>query len=258
MKMKFYFIFLFIIGLSCIGCQESDRLMYGDFAGIHFNKKLFDDSVLIVREDTIVYSFAFENPEMKEYVLHIPVEIEGFRCNYERKYQVEIDTEQTTAVAGVHYEALPEFCTLKANAGCDSIALRLFRTDDIRVAGKSLFLRLVPSDDFDLGRHDCLTLKVSFSDILEEPKWWGTAWKTLFGDYHRIKYQEWIKIRGGKGELPEVKPEDAGFLIWYYPLECMQVMELRLYFENNPRYTNEDAGDPNNLGERIVVPCPLG
>ncbi|MDO5663874.1 MAG: DUF4843 domain-containing protein [Bacteroidia bacterium] len=251
-KRKIHFVILSLFALL-MACDKGENLMYKDFSGLHFVAPT--DTTLILRRDTLIYSFAFEKPEIKEKIIYIPVEIEGFRENKDRKFNVQLIKEGTTAESGVHYEALQEYYTVKANQGRDSIALKVKRTLDIRNTAKTITLKLVPTDEFEVGLYDKQQVSISFSDILEEPDWWEN-WKYLFGEYHRIKYQEWIKIKGGKGELPNKEIKRWQFL-QNYPTECMLIMQLRLYFEKNPRYTLEELADPNNKGERIIVPCPI-
>lgn len=240
--------------LMLVSCRESEKLMYGDFSGIHI-KLPVEDTTVILRRDTLIYSFAFEKPELKQKTINIPVEIEGFRVNKDRKFKVEVLNEGTTAVEDVNYIKLQEYYTVKANEGIANIPITFNRSLDIREKPVLFSLRLSRSDDFEIGINHKQKIVLSVSDILEEPVWWE-GWKFFFGDYHRIKYQEWIKIKGGKGELDVI--DMRPYMIPYrYPRECVQIMELRLYFEKNPRYELEHLNDPNNLGRRLIVPCPL-
>lgn len=252
-KINIYIIL--IISLGLVACQEVDKLMYNDFAGIHI-KIPKDNKTLILRGDTLVYSFAFEKPEIKEKILYIPVEIEGFRSNKDREFKVKLLENGTTAKVGVNYEALKDYYIVKANSGKDSIPVKVMRTLDIREKAKSIALELVATKDFQIGIKDKQRVHLSISDILEEPEWWK-GWKFFLGDYHRIKYQEWMKIKGGKGKLPMVEGKNPYQIYFGYPTELVLIMELRLYFEKNPRYAKEDLGDPNDKGERIVIPNPF-
>lgn len=240
--------------LAFVSCREAEKLMYDDFAGIHFLFPVAGDDY-IIRKDTLVYSFAFVNAEVKEHVIYIPVQIEGFRKNFDRTVNVRLIEKTTTAKAGTDYEQLKSSYTVKADAGTDSIPITVKRTADIRTGAKTISLELTESQDFKLGIKNKTNIHVSFSDMLEKPVWWD-GWSYLFGAYNRIKYQEWIRLRGDRGELPVVNIRPYMFR-QLYPREVAQIMELRVYFENNPRYTNEEAGDPDNLGDRIVVPVPI-
>lgn len=246
---------ILIIALGIVSCQEVDKLMYDDFAGIHI-KIPKDNQTFILREDTLVYSFAFESPDMKQKTVYIPVEIEGFRSDKDRKFKVKLIEAGTTAKAGVNYEPLKDYYTVKANSGKDSIPINIIRTLDIREKSKSIALELVATEDFKIGIKDKQQVYISVSDILEEPEWWK-GWKFFLGEYHRIKYQEWMRIKGGKGELPMVEGRSPFQIYFGYPTELVLIMELRLYFEKNPRYTKEDLGDPNDKGERITIPNPF-
>lgn len=253
--MKKIIIISTILLLALSSCKESDKLMYDSNLSSISLKLPIEDTTVILRRDTFVYSFAFEKPELKQKTINIPVQIAGYRIDKNRTFNVGIITNATTAVQGVDYEPLQASYTVKAKTGTAYIPLKVNRSNNLMKVAKTIAIELKPSADFELGIKDNQKILISVSDILEEPEWWE-GWKYFFGDYHRIKFQEWIKIKGGKGEL-NVEDRNPLFLCFYYPKECMQIMELRLYFEKNPRYTLEHLKDPNNKGERIVVPCPI-
>lgn len=249
-KINIYIVLIITLGLAA--CHEVDELMYNDFAGIHFSIPK-DDETFILRDDTLVYSFAFEKPDFKEKIIYVPVEIEGFRTDRDRKIKIKLINDKTSAVPNVNYEPLKEDYIVKANAGKDSIPIKVMRTLDIREKAKTIAFEFVATEDFKLGIKDKQQMYLSISDILEEPEWWE-GWKFFLGDYHRIKYQEWMRIKGGKGELPMVEGKRPFQIYFGYPAELILITELRLYFEKNPRYTKEDLGNPEDKGERITIP----
>ncbi len=225
-----------------VGCSEAEELMFDSPNAIYF-KKMYTDEVnnLSVIEDTVFYTFAF-TPELQEREICIPVEIVGFPSSQERKYNIKV-TECNGAKAGVHYESLNSEQVLGSGKTIDSLRVRFYKQDMDEQARKVEIL-IQPSVDFKEGIKDSLFVAIQVSNILEKPVWWD-AWKTCFGEYHRIKYEEWMKIWGGKGTLPS----NTSWLSWYmYPKELTALIQLKRLFNEKEFY------DEN--GNRLTIPCP--
>lgn len=244
-------VFICFILFFTEGCQEADKLMFHELNALSVRVPRYDQS-LLCRGDTVTYSFAFENVAVTEKTIKIPVEAAGFAKSYDRTYHIAL-TLGKDVVNGVNFKELTTEQTIHAEMGIDTLEVTLYRTKDILEGSKLFKLELVEGGDFVLGIEGVTSMIIRFSDVLEEPAWW-VNWKKYFGPFHRIKYQEWMRIWGGTGDLTGSKYWGG---ISTAPKEIMAIKELQKYFEENPRYTNESAGDPNNLGERIVIPCPL-
>lgn len=244
---KLHYILLGIIFASMFACSEADKEMFKGPDSICFRipqtsddideyRKL--DSSLIFREDTVVYSFAFDM-EATERTICIPVQIGGMAANHERKYMVEVE-EYNGAQAGVHYEAINKEQILSAGKTTDSLRIKFFRRDMDKVARK-IGLRIKTGGDFIEGTQERLFVAVQVSDILEKPSWWND-WSSCFGTYHPIKFREWIKMYGGTGDLTGKRPD-----WWGAPLELTLVLELKDLFEREEFY------EENNV--RLTIPC---
>ena len=247
MKRVYYILLLGIIFLSMFACSEAGKEMFEGPNSICFRfpttsedieeyRKL--DSSLIFREDTVVYSFAFDM-EATEREICIPVQIAGFATEYDRKYKVTVE-EYNGTQADVHYEAISEEQILGAGKTTDSLRVKFFRRDMDKVARK-IGLRIKTGGDFVEGTQERLFFAVQVSDILEKPSWWD-QWSDCFGTYHPIKYREWIKLYGGTGDLTG---KDADW--WRASLELTLVLELQDLFEREEFY------DENNI--RLTIPC---
>lgn len=234
---------LFISGLLCLfyaACSENDKLLFNDNASIYFRIPK-GDTTLIIQADTVVYSFAFEDPELvNTFVMRLPVESTGLAPSYERKYKIHIVPELSTAIEGTDFQALQETYTMPAQKGLDTLLLTVNRTESMQVAPKNLVLEMVATDDFKLGPQERVRIYLRISDILERPEWWD-EWEPYMGAYGRKKHDKWLKI-WGKDPLPT----DVSMIHPFYtPKELMAIQDLRIYFEQNPTYEN---------GERVVVP----
>ena len=126
-----------------IACSEADRDLFEGPVGINFripktSEEIKDyklrDSSLIFREDTMVYSFAFDMVNTEREIC-VPVEVTGFAKEVDRKYYVEV-VEYNGAKAGVHYDAVPTEHVLAAGKVKDSLRILFHRVDMDKQARK--------------------------------------------------------------------------------------------------------------------------
>lgn len=97
---------------------------------------------------TVVPFFQINQPEV---LLPIKIMITGPVKNYDRVFRLEVNPDSTTAVLGLHYEALQSEWTIPANAITTNIQIRLKRTADLQTKTVKLGLRLVATKDFELS-----------------------------------------------------------------------------------------------------------
>jgi len=86
-----------------------------------------------------------------ETTYRVKVMITGALKDYDRKFKVEINPDSTTAILGVHYNALPENLVIPAQARSTTIPVILKRTPDLQKEGKKIGLRLVANENFQLS-----------------------------------------------------------------------------------------------------------
>ena len=232
-----------VIPVMFLGCQQADKLMFHEMDALTMRIPKYD-TTCIFRQDTVTYTFAFESTDVTEKIIKIPMELVGFAQPYDRTYYIAL-TLGEGVVNGVNFEKLTEEQVLHADKGIDTLEIILYRTEDIQTQTKWFKIELVEGGDFHLGIQDETSMIIRFSDVLEEPDWW-VNWERYFGPFHRIKYQEWIRIWGGTGDLSNSKYWGG---VSTAPQEIMAIKELQKYFEENPHYTEE--------GELITIPCPL-
>lgn len=241
---------LIIIGLwiLCgIACQEADKEMFdGDETGLYFDLgKLKDDKTLILREDTVMYTFAYDDVEevhLRE--VYIPVELVGFAAGRDRTYRIEIEAAVNTK-EGVDYEPLATEQVYSADKTVDSLRFVWKRNPSMQKEVKKVNIRIVGGGDFGGGVEEKLFVSLQASDILEKPAWWDN-WEAAFGSWHPTKLREWIKI-WGREDLKKVNPDYITF--YDYPQECTAIVKLHDLFENEEFY------DEN--GVRLYVPANI-
>ncbi|MDE7374169.1 MAG: DUF4843 domain-containing protein, partial [Odoribacter sp.] len=121
--------------------------------------------------------------------------------------------------------------------------ITLKRSASMSTETKEIRIRIVDGEDLVQGVKEKLFVAVRVSDILEMPDWWK-RWEIGFGTWHPTKLREWIKIWGGKGDLPT-----NGQVMWYtFPRECAAIVRLKKVFDAEPGFYDEN-------GVRLKIPA---
>ncbi len=211
------------------GCTEAEKTMFDAPDAISFRMPAADaDKKLIIRDDTIVYTFAYDPVETRE--ICIPLEVVGFAAQKERKYRIEVKNIGTMT-PGTDYVALDPVQTFPAGKMYDSLRVVFNRTPSMASQVKKIEINITDGGDFVMGPRENLFVAIQVSDILEEPTWWN-HWKGGFGTWHPTKLREWIRIWGGTGELRTDRSPS-----WYYhPKELTALLQLKKVFQDNVFY----------------------
>ena len=220
-------------------CSRAEELKFTTDASVSFRMPRGVEELIISR-DTIIYSFAFEAPDVKEYLLNIPVEIIGKRENRSRTFSVNLVAGKfTTAEPGKDYEQLSATYTIPAGEGEILLPVKLFRSENVAKGERWIHLTFTPTTDFGVGIIERNTICIRFSDLLEKPTWWSGMYEYMLGAFSRVKYQYWLDLWGREAP-PSFSYAGAN------PKEAYAIEQLKLYFDNNPTL------DENN--ELIYIP----
>ncbi|RFS21771.1 DUF4843 domain-containing protein [Chitinophaga silvatica] len=262
MKLRIYIIALAAIAVS--SCKKSDELMYNrQDSYIYFTLpfKLNQYNVeLAERVDSISYSFAFDLPNTNQYTFKVPVSITGTTQAKDRSFNIEIDKENTTAVENIDYVPFSTTQVVRAGRVSDTIYIKVNKTLALSTSYKQLVLKLHSGTDFQLGAKEYQSAKISFTDILEQPKWWKT-WQTVFGTYSKEKYKLWINLyKKGVDPSPDVYDNTKTYFYYWdnmptftgvstFPILYMYVKQLKDFLLANPTYIDNDP-----TKERVTIP----
>ena len=240
---RLYIVIINFLVLCFVACEEADREMFSEkVAGIYFKlDNLEDDSSLILRTDTVMYTFAYDSEDVKQREICIPVELVGDAAEGERTYHIEIEVAETTE-EGVDFETLASEQIFPANKTIDSLHFVWKRSPSMQKEAKQVNIRIVNGGDFMAGVEEFLFVSLQASDILEKPDWWD-GWEDGFGAWHPTKLKEWIKIWGTEGLDPN--PWMLSFST--YPQECTAIVKLKDIFDK------EIFLDEN--GVRLLIPA---
>lgn len=172
-------------------------------------------------------------------VVDIPVKCSNFASKEERFFKVEI-LESSTATEGVDFEPLEYQYMFPSDSYETTIPIKLLETNNLKDSTMVLSLKLIPSDDFNLGEKLRQEVNIVFSDKLEKPSNWDNySWR--YKDYSRVKLEILLMLAEIE-EFPSNEEISENFEFYYYVLP----RALSNYFrENYPVYDeNENIIEP--------------
>lgn len=186
-----YYIPAILIGLSLFSCKKSEIETYHGQELIYFN-----DIESRVRRDSVILSFARMSDTATDTIFNLPVAIMGKPVNKDRYFKILIEQSASTAVAGKHYQALPDQILFKAGSVTGFLPVKILRTTDMLSNIFKLSIQLVASSDFQVNTAPIVSgteitkqdhYKVLMTDILIKPAWWSSSVDRYFGVFSRKK-----------------------------------------------------------------------
>lgn len=182
-RITIYLIILGCLATAFSACEKASPLIYDRDANIHFQ---LSGSL----RDSIVYTFAYDVTKSSD-TIFIPVRLAGYRTDQVRQYAAYVEQDSSTAVAGLHYEALAATYPMAANAGMTYLPLVIYNVAELEEKSVSLIIKLKATDDFDIEDPRLIRARVLFSARLEKPTWWN-MW--LGNYYSRAKHQLFLIV----------------------------------------------------------------
>lgn len=217
--MKQLFIIISVIASVLLASCENDpqELFSGDEA-IYFTN--FTETA-----DSITYSFIGKNREMD--TVYLEVKLLGNMLETPKNFEVNVISEQTTAIEGDHYEALLPSYEFSTNSFEYQLPIILKRHSDLDNGAYVLAIELVENNDFEIAYSNMAKARIMFSNIIMKPSIWDATLAPLFGVYSKTKHAICMDIMGRP--FPETDMEyNIDRNTWRnYGWEC------NAYFENN-------------------------
>ena len=217
---------LLVMFSSC----EQDVNNFAGKEGIYFNAT--DGSI-----DSLYFSFLGKISDVD--TINIPVKVMGNALSTDGTYKVVIDEEKTTAVEGVHYKKLEESYVFPANKFGTDFKLIVNRDDPaLLTEDRMIALKLIPSENFDLGYSNRVNLRVFITNRLIKPSYWDTYLYIYFGEYSKVKHNIAINIQGHDFPVLESEAKSAakGFGSTYWMVQgravCNYIIQNDVNDEN--------------------------
>ncbi|MBD0837013.1 DUF4843 domain-containing protein [Aestuariibaculum suncheonense] len=227
-KLIFNIITLGLVMAAVFSC-DNDEFVYHEKDGVYFNVT-----------DSVYYSFKGKTTSSD--TLKIPVKIMGDVSDLDRSFKVMIDQENTTAEEGIHYKALDETYTFSANKFTEDLELVVYKDDPaLLTEDRIIALKLLPTNDFNLGYTDKIELKVYITNQIIKPSYWDDFLDLYFGEYSKVKHNMAITVMGH--DFPYLRSEaisvTAGYGYGYWQSQgratVTYFIENEVYDENGNR-----------------------
>jgi hypothetical protein len=209
MQRSIYTAFVFAIFLLGQSCKKEKLMTYNANDNIYFNYSTGTDPIRYA--DSTVVTFAFNNADVKDTTIRIPVVVTGVVSDHDRTYAIMTDAG-TSAVSNTDY-ILPSSFTIAAGKTSDTLLIRLNRTAVLKDTSRVLRLRLKATDNFQtriqyrsgsyydisyIAPGDTIsvqTFKVIVSDRLEAGPYWS-EYHYYFGEFSEKKVRLMNQLTG--------------------------------------------------------------
>lgn len=190
MKKIAYLLTVASLVFTLFSCDQEIHFPYEGKDRVQF--KHFDvENQKRVYFDSTTFSFGLKQDDVLFDTLKVVVELMGNPSEVDRKYNVEVIADSSTAVEGIHYKPFSREQIFKAKKIRDTLRIVIIREnldrDYTKPVNKRLDLKLMESKDFELGLSRGLTGKFLLNDFLSEPKWWGKHGALSY--YHPKKWR---------------------------------------------------------------------
>ena len=191
---KIFYAFLFCyLGFLMSGCDQDIDFPYEGKDRIQFQHYTVDYNDIRHYSDSINASFGLLPDSIKTDTIKVVMEYLGKGSERERTYHVSVLADSTTAIAGTHYQVFSEEQTFRPNELTDTLRIVVNRenlnSSYISQETVRLYLKLEPTEDFDLGLGGGLTKRILINNSMTEPDWWEKNYLGTLGFFHPEKWK---------------------------------------------------------------------
>lgn len=185
--MKRFYLYIILVVLAAVSCQERHPLLFGEISGVYFNNLSGNMSVV----DSVDVTFVYESSDEVE----VPVRLQlvGKVVDVDREVAVVVSSDN--AVEGVDYQ-LPSKAVIPAGAAYGDYVVTLKRTPALKVEKKELYLEVFENENFTLPVTEMvqisdtvstLKFRICFSDMFTQAP---VAWDpNLVGEFTQQKFE---------------------------------------------------------------------
>ncbi|MFA6756037.1 MAG: DUF4843 domain-containing protein [Bacilli bacterium] len=225
--MKNIFI-LSLILLSFFACSKTDYSGWDRKPSVYFEKS---------EKDSTIFSFAFDE-DLKEGEVELKLLLIGNTESYDRHFNVEFDSKNSTAILGKDIELSDSAFIIKKDSTYGIIRVKINKTDNLKDDMLLAKLKLVQTNDFNLGLSTNISSRIFITKQLSKPKWWND-WQVNngLGAYSNLKYRTFIKLTG----IIDMTIEGDNAKMDYSVMR-INVLKFKYWLEENPM-KEEDGTD---------------
>ena len=191
--MKVFYIAAVML-LAFTACKKETIDLYSGSSVLYFDNSInYGNQRNTQRIDSLAFTFSLADVALVDSTVNIRVDLMGPQASQDRSFSVKVIDSLTTAVAGVHYDALKASYIIPANKSWMYIPVHIYRTKEMANQGFLLHFKLLPNQDFDTTliqpqTKDSLvstgSITIYMDDQIAKPVRWLDAY---LGDFSRKK-----------------------------------------------------------------------
>lgn len=199
--------FLWISLLAWLwSCSENDRLVWDTGDGVYFSE-------YTAEADSLMYSFRITG--LDKDTVRFEVKLQGAVLKAPARFCILAD-ESSTAVPGLHYEALPEsYSFLEGEAVMQVPVVILKKGTELDDKIVTLKLRLKATEELDIALPGRDEVRLLLTNQLVKPYYWNMPLSLYFGAYSAAKHLKCIEIMEHDFPLKDSGLFDYGGLSGY-------------------------------------------
>lgn len=198
-------------------CQEDELITYQGNNNIYFSDAVFQYALNSDYIDSKAISFAMDASTITQKTVDILVRTQGNVVDYDRTYNVEVVTANTTAVENTNFQPIASTQTFRAGKIVDTLKVVLNRTEELKDTTLEIQIKLLPNNEFNTDMQEieqgnytvsCVTYTLTFNDIFEKPIGWNAIMDRYYwGPYSRKKWDIICQLMGWP--LNKLDPETS-------------------------------------------------
>ena len=172
------------------GCSTDEIDTFNGGAQVYFERVAGSGTA-----DSLTYSFAVQPAGLMTDIVEIPIVVTGEAAGYDRKVNIEVAPDLSTATEGDEYTLQPAIIPAGAFKGVLKVEVR--RTPAISEKERHVTFRILPSEGLGIDVNPkWIDYKLKINDILTRPPRWVYECQPYFGVYSKIKYRFIIDTLG--------------------------------------------------------------
>lgn len=248
MKNYIYLLFTLVFFASC---EESELTNFEEKDAVFFQLEKTDydkhfsywDDWLDYEGDSLVFTFGglgMDNPDyLVKDTVWLQVNLLGHMSAVDRNFNVEVNTELTTAEEGIHYEALEAQYTLGADTTKALIPVVLYNHETLGADAYTLDIAIKSNDTFDLGLEGRNNARLLIYNDVVKPEIWDQYYYNDLGPYSKAKHRVVMMTNGGitvphtYADYQALRATHGYWVVYYWRAPMNAYLEANEVYDEN-------------------------
>ncbi|MBD0824899.1 DUF4843 domain-containing protein [Aestuariibaculum marinum] len=249
----------FLLALTIVSCGKHDIMTFEGNDAIYYkwavegvNPQFSDPNY----RDSLNITFAFEQPDVNELLIEIPIKVQGYPEAFAREVSVSV-MDISTAIEGTHF-SLPAKIVIPKDSVVGTVPVSLYRTADMKYEMYSINLKLNENENFtnnilENTMHSNVERLVSYtefqlivSDILTQPQYWDDRYLGPYSDKKLYLWAEVLNIPVPNWNTERPDP-------YTFTAQLSVFKQYLIIQEQRGTPVLEEDGEPMVLGPRAAI-----